>query len=447
MRLPDILILRNCGQLLKWSFRVLFAQWMILASCSDSLSASVASVSANEFLSSLGVNTHVDQGISGASYIELLRFLGVRNIRDGGRNVSQVLLIYQRTGVRLDLICAGDDVRPAISLGKILHASGALLAFEGPNEPNNFTMTYKGQTGGGSGSWVPIAQFQQALYRAVKSDPDLRQYPVFAVSEAGGESDNVGLQFLTIPAGGGASFPDGTQYADYANPHNYVTSTRKIYINNQAWNAANPTLEGPWDGLLVEYGNTWRHHFHGYTDDELLILPRVTTETGWDSVSDIGGERTQGVVMVNTYLAQFKRGWRYTFIYQLRDGEGGNGNQGLFNSNSTPKLAATYIHNLTTILADDKPLALPSNLNYSIMDAPSTVHDLLIQKSDRTFELVIWDENVMGEDKVTVKFERTYPALQIYDTTLGAKPTKTLTDVDSVPLNLSDHALIIEIGN
>ena len=96
-------------------------------------------------------------------------------------------------------------------------------------------------------------------------------------------------------------------------------------------------------------------------------------------VSGIGGERTQGTVLVNTYLAQFKRAWRYTFIYQLRDGEGGgSGNFGLFNSNSTPKPAATYIHNLTTILADPGQVTSPGSLNYSIVNEPATVHDLLI---------------------------------------------------------------------
>ena len=357
-----------------------------------------------------------------------LRYLGVRNIRDGGRNSSQIQLINRQTGVRLDLVGEG-DLEATIATGKTLAASGALMAFEGPNEPNNFPITYNGQSGGGAGSWAPVAQFQEALYRAVKSDPDLQKYPVFAVSEAGAETDNVGLQFLTIPTGAGAIFPDGTRYADYANPHNYVSSTRKMYIDNQAWNAADPTLNGPWDGLFGEYGVTWRHHFQGYTNEQLLTLPRVTTETGWDSVSDIGGERTQGTVLVNTYLAQFKRGWRYTFIYQLRDGEGGNGNQGLFNSNSTPKLAATYIHNLTTILADKMPVASPGTLNYSIIDEPATVHDLLIQKSTGTFELVVWDENVRGSDNVRINLGRTYAAVNIYDITVGTSPMQTITNV------------------
>ena len=189
---------------------IILAQILIAVGCGPASSASspgVASVSADEFLSSLGVNTHVDQGVSGGSYIAPLRYLGVRNIRDGGRNSSQIQLINRQTGVRLDLVGEG-DLEGTISTGKALAASGALMAFEGPNEPNNFPITYNGQSGGGAGSWAPVAQFQEALYRAVKSDPDLQNYPVFAVSEAGAETDNVGLQFLTIPTGAGATFPE-----------------------------------------------------------------------------------------------------------------------------------------------------------------------------------------------------------------------------------------------
>jgi hypothetical protein len=406
--------------------------------------SSVAAVSADAFLDSLGVNTHVDQGVSGASYVAPLRYLGVRNIRDGGRNSAQVQLLRRETGVRLDFITQW-DLNSTIAIGKTLAASEALMAFEGANEPNNFPIKYNGQTGGGQGSWAPVAKLQEDLYRAVKSDADLMNFPVFAVSEAGGEADNVGLQFLTIPSHAATSFPDGTHFADYANPHNYVSSTQKIYVNNQAWNAADPTLNGPWDGLYGEYGLTWRHHFQGYVGKDLEGLPRVTTETGWDSVSDLGGERTQAIVLVNTYLAQYKRGWRYTFIYQLRDGEGGSGNQGVFHADSTPKFAATYIHNLTTILADDHRLQSPGRLNYSVVSQTATVHDLLIQKSAGVFELVIWDENVRGNDRITVNFGRTFEAAKVYDITAGTSPTQTLNDISSLALTLNDHALVVEL--
>ena len=205
-------------------------------------------------------------------------------------------------------------------------------------------------------------------------------------------------------------------------------------------------MNGPWDGLYGNYGITWRLHFKGYTRDQLLTLPRATTETGWDSVAGIGGEETQGKVLVNTYLAQFKRGWRYTFIYQLRDGEGGGGgNQGVFNADSRPKLAATYIYNLTTILADKYPIASPSALNYSITDKPVTVHDLLPQKSNGTFELVLWDENVIFHDNVIVNLGGEHAKINVYDITVGTNPVQTLTTVDSVSLTLSDHALIVEV--
>lgn len=428
----------------------------------SSIQDGVIAVSCDSFLSSLGVNTHVDQGYNPGSYVLPLRYLGVRNIRDSYRNLSGHLMLHDQTGVLVDLL--GADVSGLTAAGKTLARAGALLAIEGPNEPNNFPITYNGRQGGGAitkwlpvwlpnwlldwhprwPTWVPVAQLQKELYNAVKRDPELGQYPVFHVSEGGAETDNVGLQFLTIPPGAGTILSEGTQFADYANVHNYVSGLNMGYVDNQAWQAADPTLNGGWDGLYSEYGTTWKRHFKGYTKAELLTLPRVTTETGWDAASP-KEERIQGTVLVNTYLAQFKRGWRYTFIYQLGEGEGGGGNQGLFHQNWTPKLAATYIHNLTSILADDRPIASPGKLNYAIENAPSTVHDLLLQKSTGAFELVVWGEQVSGENNITVNLGNTYATVKIYDTTVGVTPVQTLTNAASVPLVISDHAMILEI--
>jgi hypothetical protein len=421
----------------------------------------VQAVSSDTFLSSLGVCTHVDQGYDPGSYVLPLRYLGVRNIRDSERNLSGHLMLHKQTGILVDLL--GADVSNLTAAARILARAGALLSIEGPNEPNNFPITYNGQQGGGVTmnwlpgwlpgwvldwlpgwpSWIPVAQLQKDLYGAVKADPELSSYPVFNVSEGGAETDNVGLQFLTIPAGAGTLLPDGTQFADYANAHNYVSGVRIGYVDNQAWQAADPTLHGDWDGLYGEYGRTWKRHFRGYSDGQLETLPRVTTETGWDAASP-EEERTQGIVLVNTYLAQFKRGWRYTFIYELGEGEGGGGNQGLFHQDWTPKLAATYIHNLTSILADDV-IASPKELQYSIAYAASTIHDLLLQKSSGAFELLVWGEQVTGANNVTVNLGKNYAKVRIYDTTVGTAPIQTLTDIASVPLTISDHAMILEI--
>ena len=239
--------------------------------------------------------------------------------------------------------------------------------------------------------------------------------------------------------------PTGTKYADYANPHNYVIGTCHKYVNNQAWQAASPTTNSCWDGLYVEYGRTWYGNYPGYTNTQLATLPRVTTETGWDSVSDPGGEPVQGKVLVNTYLAQYAQGWSYTFIYELGNGEGGGGHQGLFENNWSPKLAATYIHNLTSILADPGKSTGVGSLPYSIANAPSTVHSLLMQKSSGTFELAVWGEQVTGSSNVTVNLGDAYPTVHVYDVTSGTSPVQTLSNVSSLPLTLSDHAMVVEI--
>jgi hypothetical protein len=422
----------------------------------------VTAISSDTFLSSLGVCTHVDQGYNPGSYVLPLRYLGVRNIRDSERNLSGHLMLHEQTGILVDLL--GADVSGLTVAAKILARAGALLSIEGPNEPNNFPITYNGQRGGGMimnwlpawlqgwlpawlpswPSWIPVAQLQKDLYSAVKNDPELNRYPVFHVSEGGAETDNAGLQFLTIPAGAKTLLPDGTQFADYANAHNYVSGVRTGYVDNQAWQAADPTLDSHWDGLYGEYGRTWSRHFKGYSNAQLQTLPRVATETGWDAASP-EEERTQGIVLVNTYLAQFKRGWRYTFIYELGEGEGGGGNQGLFHQDWTPKLAATYIHNLASILADNVTVATPGKLDYSLANAPSTVHDLLLQKSNGVFELVVWGEQVAGANNISVNFGDTHANVRIYDTTVGTTPIQILTDATSVPLTISDHALILEI--
>ena len=406
----------------------------------------VQAVSAAVFLDSMGINVHAGQGYDIKNYVEPLRFTGIRNVRDGPERIPELLTLHTQTGVKVDLL-SECQLENEISSAHQLASADALLSIEGPNEPNNFSVKYKGETGGGTGNWLPVAHCQQELFQTVKADKILQTYPVFSVSEAGAEAMNVGLQFLTIPAGARTDMPDGTRYADYANVHNYVSGTSVSYDDNQAWQAADPTLDSHWDGLYGEYGRTWRSHFTGYSQAELKDLPRVTTETGWDTAGNPGGQPVQGKVLVNTYLAQFKRGWRYTFIYELVDGEGGAGEQGIYTAKYVPKLAATYIHNLTTILADSEISAPAGHLNFSIPSPSNAVHDLLLQKSTGAFELVVWGEQVKGSSSLVIYFGEPHKTVKVYDVTATADPLQTYTDVKSIPVIISDHAMIIEVIN
>jgi hypothetical protein len=419
--------------------------------------AGVTAIPANTFLNSLGVQTHIDQGFPEAAYEPEFTYTGIRNARDGAGSYTSYITLHNNTksgtypGVKM-VIGGANPPSGEITPGLALDAAGALLGFEGPNEPNNSPFTYLGNLGGGSGTWVPVAQFQRDLNTAIKGNATLAKYPVWNVSEDGGETDNVGLQCNVLNSScPGASLvtlmPAGTVYADYANVHNYVQGNPGCDTPhvNQAWRSMDPLLNSCWDGMQSEYVQTWANNFAGYSSTGVASVPRVSSETGWDSATTGSTLDYQGKIITLTYLDGYKRGNLYTSIYEMVDQQGSTGNQGLYDTGNVAKLAATYVHNMTTILQDTTNFT-PGQLNYSIASEPATVHDMLLQKSNGNFYLVIWDEETTTSttDNITVTLGAAATVTE-YDTTVGTSPLATFTSVTSVPLTLSDHAVILEI--
>ena len=426
-----------------------------------SLAAPKVAVATNDFLNSIGVvTTFPDRGQPLARAIEMVRYCGFRWVRAGleglsdkGPTTIQTFLdLHRETGVRLSwgLVSGGTDVKKLVETGKVLAEAGALLAFEGNNEPNNWGVTYQGEKGGGrEHSWMAVAKLQRDLYQAVKRDPVLAKYPVWSISEPGAQRDNVGLQFLTIPPGAQTLMPDGTKYADYANVHNYIYHPHSPYLaDNKTWDAADPTAASKVDGLFGNFGVTWARRFRGYTQEQLDTLPRVTTESGANIEGPVT-EEIHGLNLMNLYLAQFKRGYAYTSVYLLRDRTDEDGNQsfGFYRADYSPRKAAIYLHNLMTILADNGTLAKPGHLDFAIANQPETVHELLLQHSEGTFQLIVWDERLRGQHRVTVQLGVTPASVRIYDPTIGIEPVRTPTNVSSFELGLSDHPIVIAISS
>jgi hypothetical protein len=416
-------------------------------------SSGTAAVRAADFLDSIGTQSAISvRGESLQKTIACARYLGARWFRagiEGNVPIPQFLALHQQAGLRFSwgLGSGGSDISKLLETGRQIAADGALLAFEGPNEPNNWGIRHQGQDGGRNLSWMPVAKLQSDLYRSVKSDPALHTYPVWSLTEGGAETDNVGLQFLTIPKGAGALMPDGTRYADYANVHNYIYHPNAPGVeDNKTWKAAEPTAACKVDGLYGEYGRTWAHHYPGYSETDLRTLPRVTTETG-AVIEGAVTEEIHALNLLSLYLDQFKRGWSYTCVYLLRDrvDEAGNQQFGFFRPDYAPRKAAVYLHNLTTILADKGSLPEPARLNYAIPGEPETVHDLLLQKSDGTFALAVWGEQVQGANRVTVHLGGDYPSVMVYDPTVGTQPVRSYSRVTSLTLTVSDHPVIITL--
>lgn len=387
--------------------------------------------------------------------------MGIRWIRAGYEGTDSInrgfyRRLYDATDVKFSygLGSGGILIKRVVDDSKFLHQMGALIAIEGSNEPNNWGILYNGVFSK-NGDWTPVAELQRDLYKAVKADPDLNKYPVWGISEAGGQDNNVGLQFSKIPQGANTLMPNGTQFADVLNCHNYIFHQAWPGLHdNQTWRAADPTSDCPVDGIYGNNGKTWAKGFMGYSNEELIKHPRVTTESGC-RVNPASGitEIRHAHLIVNMYLSQYKRGWSHTALYLLRDrtDEGGGQEYGLLRPDYSPRPSAVHLHNLTSILGanlTEQPFKL-QNFNYKV-SAPdmTTVHDLLLQKNDSTYSLIVWGERyVSAAQSVTLQFDSASTSrVSVYDLDAGKEPVRTEEgNVESLTVNLKETAMIFEI--
>ena len=335
-----------------------------------------------------------------------------------------------------------------------------MIALEGANEPNNFPLGgnsgngYDGTPGGGGDTWLGVAYQQRDLFELSRSSkyPYLNNMPVWSVSTIGAMNDNVGLQYLTIPDGANTKMPDGTRYATHMNCHNYAFQNEGDWArpnDNQTWKHSDPTSNNPGDGPYVNFGVTWNKNFKGYTNEELANLPRVVTETGLKVFGNFS-EEIHASFLMNIYLSQFKRGWSNTAIYILRDRvdeDPINITYGMFRGDNTKRPAADCIRNMTMILADDANASLnPGTLTYVIPNQPSVVHDLLLQKTNGKYYLIVWGEKYSGgKVNATVQFGQKVKKVNVYSPRESADVKQTLDNTDAITMTYTTNPYIFEI--
>lgn len=141
----------------------------------------VQAVSAGAFIDAIGVNTHMnytDGAYANVANVEAdLAYLGIDHIRDSVPNPSggipassqiSALETLGAHGVKFDLV-SSTAISFSQDIAEIdgLDAStpGSVVAVEGPNEINNWPVTYDGLTG-----QAAATAFQQALYAAIKGN-------------------------------------------------------------------------------------------------------------------------------------------------------------------------------------------------------------------------------------------------------------------------------------
>ena len=394
---------------------------------------------AQDFLASLGVNVHLEYTdgayASTQQAIADLDYLGIHLIRDGMPNpnggipylnYTAALDAVTAAGNRIVFI-AGAGLPIAAALSQAGHLAtahrGSVVGIEGPNEINNFPVTYRGKTGEDA-----ARGFQRDLYAAVKTDPVLARVPVYYFT--GGTPIDLAAN---------------AQLADYANAHPYP------YGGQQ-----------PADRIAQEFARNFKM---------ATPYPRVITETGYYTVpsNPYGSgvdEVTAAKLTLNLLLDAVGQGVSRTYLYQLRtaypdpDGTNTDAEYGLFRLDNSPRAAAVAIHNLTWILADPGPTAAtftPRARVFTLSRLPARCHTLRLARSDGWDLLVIWAEpDIWNEIRhaavatphylVGLRFPVTVPRANLLDPLASAAAIATWANVDEVAFDLSDHPIIIEIS-
>ena len=364
-------------------------------------------------VNSIGINTHIDfnaYGYQNLSIVEAaINYLGVKNIRDSAANPSDVhswLQVSRATGAKFDDFIgetSPSGMRMQLALMPRLAQEGVLNYIEGGNEEDDAYAASQGN------NLRITAQFQQQV-SAMGQQLGL---PVINMSFGAGwtaannwhgDYDKVG---------------DLSAYTNYANAHTYPNA-------GQGTDAAIQQLNS--DALIAAGSRQV-----------------MTTEIGWNTRGQ--GAAVQGVVQA--VLDGIKDGDKGMYFYALFNDM--SGNFGLMNSNGSPTPAGTALHDLTSLLADNGGSFTPASLSYSLSGQASNDNTLLMEKSNGSFWLALWDESAgthtesAGTHTVTVTLASPASQIQVFDPVTGTTAIQSASNTNSISVNLGNDPLLIEI--
>jgi hypothetical protein len=391
-------------------------------------------VSASTFWDTIGINVHMAYYQTAYGNVSLvlndLAYIGVNNVRDNFIDWGFIQPAYQQlaaNGIKIDFILPvgvtgpnSVNVTEYVSMVDAFATAnpGSISAIEGPNEVDIWPALFNGGT-----TFADQAALQQALDSAVRADSNLNGIPIYNLT--------MGYQNTA----GYTQLGNLSSAANYANDHAYVEDSNT-----------------PAAGLAAALP---------YASLDAPGLPTVITETGYETNSNSYSgvdELVQAKLTLDTLMDAFKDGVAQTYLYELID-EGGQ-NFGLFNSDGTPKLAATALHNLTSILSDPGSTSsfTPGSLSYAVPNLPANANQLLIEKSNGTFDLVLWAESQIWNpttqsevtaptETATVNFGQIEKSVLVFDPLIGTTPIATYSNVQSIQVSLTDHPLVIEISS
>ncbi len=380
---------------------------------------------ADSLVDAFGVQTHL--GYPGryqdtAQVKDALTGLGVRHVRDDMySNRPDMLAAVQEiasAGIRFNLIMGNPETwdtpeRQIAAIRATGIAGDVVESLEGANEWN---------LKGGAGWARELREHQARLYGAAKAEPATRDLPVLAPA--------LGQKTGYLALG------DIGDIADLGNAHNYPGGQKPSAFIDLVRQGAEHNVPGK--PVIFTEG--------GYTTgtNPLSGHPPVP--------EDVAGLYAPKLLLEH-YIRGTKRFYNYELIDQRPDKEDHEANFGLLRNDYSRKPSYVALQKLISLTSDRGPSFDAGKLGYEVTQAPSDFRQVLLQKRDGTFVLVMWRDVTVFDRVLGQRLD--IPDLQVklrFDTTRPVTLTK-LDEAESQRFTVSGgsvpiggEAAVLEIG-
>ncbi|MDA3960857.1 MAG: hypothetical protein PF961_08710 [Planctomycetota bacterium] len=402
---------------------------VLLAALLSSLSLPAAqrAVPADRFVDSVGINVHWSANSYRSNWSTLkqkLGELGVRHQRDGAIAPAypRARELFQDFGIKTLWITGRREAGPwpqrlvpeqaASEIAELRALTDCTIAIEGPNEYDIMRPQHETNWPG------TLRRYHEAVYQAVRADPVFDGIPVVGPSLTSLQSYQ--------RAGNYADIIDATCLHHYQSTrHPGTTGWGDDGYGSIDWAlrrlaaAQGPGKPGPW-----------------------------STECGYNR--ELGAEVHPRYIN-RTSAEFFRSGYIRSFKYELLGDE-----WGLLRGDLSETPAFTALKNLLNLLSDRGPEFEPSTLRYTLDGDLTDIRQLLLQKRDGRFYLILWQEvaswDPIKERVITVAprpialhLGRRFAQAAAYEPMLSAEPHRTVDNAQQLNLMVNDHLLVIEL--
>ena len=389
-------------------------------------------IPADSFANSIGVNTHWSYpGVYINRYNDLkakLAEAGIRYVRDHTNPASYARAndLYESLGIKTITISgryksgSGPHSLDPTQIQEELNQMRDLGlqtvdSIEGPNE-------YDLEHDPRDPNWVETLQnYTRVLYQTAKADEKLRNIPITAPSLTSLHA------FETVG--------NLDAYIDYVNMHPYFGVT---WPNFPGW-GVNGTYSLDWflDYLRPRQSPSGK--------------PIQFTETGYHDFIPHNGvtEEADGKYMARSFMEFFRRGVYRIYKYELvnQNITGQEGNFGFLRADLSEKPSFRAVKNLIGILADKGPQFQTNSLDYTLDGTTNDTRQILFQKRNGDFYLVVWLE--VESFNITTKVDLYPPPQPLLLTLQDSNKISTATlfafnntsDVDKTNLPINNNQI------